>query len=55
MFDKVIKMFVNPNTKMDHVSLLIPTNGIALIIKGLLCLSCIHDIKKDGQKPSIHT
>ena len=41
MFDKVMKMFVNPNTKMDHLSLLIPTNGIALIIKDYCVLAAV--------------
>ena len=41
LFDKVMKVFVHSNTKINHVFFLIPTNGIALIIKDYCVLAAV--------------
>ena len=55
LFDKVMKVFVNPNTKINHISLIIPTNGIGLIIKDHCVLAAVMMYKKMAKKHCIYT
>ena len=42
-------------TKVNQITLLIPTNDMALIIKIKSDLSCSHDKMRHSQKPSIYS
>ena len=50
-----MKVFVHLYTKVNQVTLLIPTNDMALIIKDQSDLSCSHDKMRHSQKPSIYS